>query len=326
MAVELRVQQGDVTEVPADVLLLKYAMSFHGADEKVAARLISQGVCKESQIQPQPWEAALVETDGAIAASAALFIGTPGLFGFRYPQMHQFARQSLEWLRSQRVPVRHLTTTVHGAGYGLDVEEALLAMAAGFQDALAQGEVKGLETITFIERKPQRADRLQHALSLLPSRRLESPARPVVSNRADRPAQGESFRSPQEKKRVFVAMAFADEFEDVYQFGIYDVVRRHGFVCERVDETALAGSIVDVIQDGIRNAEFVIADLSGERPNVYLEVGYAWGLNRKVILVARENTRLHFDLSHHKCIFYKTIGKLAQELERTIVKLFPAAT
>ena len=66
---------------------------------------------------------------------------------------------------------------------------------------------------------------------------------------------------------------------------------------------------------GIRDATFVVADLTMERPNVYLEVGYAWGMNRPMILVAREGQRLHFDLSHHKCMFYTTIGcNLARRL------------
>ena len=116
-------------------------------------------------------------------------------------------------------------------------------------------------------------------------------------------------------------MPFSEEFEDVYQFGIYQVVRQFDFVCERVDESVISGSIIDQIRDGIQSAEFVVADLSGERPNIYLEVGYAWGLQRKVLLLARDGTKLHFDLSHHKCIFYKTIGKLAGELERAIKKM-----
>jgi hypothetical protein len=40
-----------------------------------------------------------------------------------------------------------------------------------------------------------------------------------------------------------------------------------------------------------------------------------------VLLLAKEGTHLHFDLSHHKCIFYKTIQKLAGELESAIRKL-----
>jgi hypothetical protein len=89
-----------------------------------------------------------------------------------------------------------------------------------------------------------------------------------------------------------------------------------------VDESAFAGNIVDRIMDGIRGASFIIADLSLERPNVYLEVGYAWGMNKPVILVAREGQRLHFDLSHHKCLFYKTIGKLADTLEKAVIEMF----
>jgi hypothetical protein len=89
-----------------------------------------------------------------------------------------------------------------------------------------------------------------------------------------------------------------------------------------VDQSVFAGSIVDRIMDGIQNAQFVVADLTLEKPNVYLEVGYAWGMNKPVILVAREGQRLHFDLSHHKCLFYKTIGKLAESLEQTVLDMF----
>ena len=109
---------------------------------------------------------------------------------------------------------------------------------------------------------------------------------------------------------------------DVYQFGIYQTVRKCGYVCEKVDESIYAGSIVDRIVSGIESAEFVIADLTEERPNVYLEVGFAWGIKKPVILVAKEGQRLHFDLSHHKCIFYPTIGRLADQLEKSICNMF----
>ena len=43
---------------------------------------------------------------------------------------------------------------------------------------------------------------------------------------------------------------------------------------------------------------------------------------KPVILVAREGQRLHFDLSHHKCLFYRTIGKLSETLDKTIREMF----
>ena len=120
-------------------------------------------------------------------------------------------------------------------------------------------------------------------------------------------------------------MPFCDGFEDVWQFGIYETVRRCGLVCERVDESAFSGAIMDRIQDGIRTADFVVADLTEARPNVYLEVGYAWGVGKPVVLVAKEGTKLHFDLAHHKCLFYKSAYRLSQDLERQIRDLFLGA-
>src|SRR6185295_12459413 len=80
-----------------------------------------------------------------------------------------------------------------------------------------------------------------------------------------------------EKKVVFVAMPYADEFENVYEYGIYPAVRQCGFICEKVNEAHFTGDILQRIRHGIETASIVIADLTHARPNVYLEVGYAWG-------------------------------------------------
>ncbi len=47
-------------------------------------------------------------------------------------------------------------------------------------------------------------------------------------------------------------------------------------------------------------------------------MGYAWGKGISVIALAREGEKLHFDVSTQRCIFYKTIGQLAKELEKLI--------
>jgi hypothetical protein len=313
MGVEIEVVEGDLTAVATDVALLKHAQSFYGADAAIMGILEKHGLCTENSIRVGVGQTRILATRGStLVPSRVLFVGTPALGKFRYREMEQFATTAIEFLRESGLPVESLSATVHGAGYGLDVEEALQALIRGFERGLEQGPVEGLKRIIFVEKNPRRAATLAKALGAMPARQIGGAAK-----RREMPVP---LQSPQ-KRKIFVAMPFSDEFEDVYQFGIYDVIRRCGFVCERVDEKAVAGSIVDHIREGIESADFVVADLSGERPNVYLEVGYAWGLNRKVLLLAREGTRLHFDLSHHKCIFYKTIGKLAEELERSIKKL-----
>ncbi len=214
--------------------------------------------------------------------------------------------------------MRTLTTTVHGVNYGLDIEEAIRSLTLGLQQGLALAPLPALERIIFVERHARRYEVLHSALQDL---ELVVMPPPTTTNHALQVAK--SAPEPPAKKSVFVAMPFSEEFEDTYQFGIYNTVRRLGYVCEKVDESVFAGSIIDRIVDGIRSAEFVIADLSLERPNVYLEVGFAWGLKKPVILVAKEGQRLHFDLSHHKCLFYRTIGKLSESLEKTIRDMFP---
>lgn len=306
--------QDDITHVAADLLLLKHSQAFYGADETVARRLIQQGICPEEQLAPEEGESALVDTGGAIAAARVLFLGTPRLGKFRYREMQLFARRAIEIIARRSVPVRTLATTVHGAGTGLDIEESLRSLILGFQQGLAISPPAGLEQILFVERNPRRFE-------ILHSRLAEVDL--VIPDAAVAPAPPRSQEpEPGKKQCVFVAMPFSEEFEDVYQFGIYGAVRRCGYVCEKVDESLFAGSIVDRIMDGIRGAEFVIADLTTERPNVYLEVGFAWGIGRRVILVAKEGERLHFDLSHHKCLFYPRIGKLAESLEKTILEMF----
>jgi hypothetical protein len=85
-----------------------------------------------------------------------------------------------------------------------------------------------------------------------------------------------------------------------------------------VDEPLFTGDILQRITERIATAQFVVAELTGARANVYLEVGYAWGKGIPVITLAREGEKLHFDVSTHRCIFYRTIGQLGKELEKLV--------
>jgi hypothetical protein len=314
MAVELSVVREDVSAVDADVLLLKYAQGRYGADETVAARLTRHGRRTDAELSPADGAHVLVPSEGEIRAANVLFVGVPGLRQFRYREMRQYARRAIQALAESRTPVQTLATTVHGPGYGLDFEEAFRWLVAGFQQGLTTHPLPGLLRLVFVERNARRFEILQ---SLAADAELVMPSATPAPQTVAVP-----LPEPRRKKSVFVAMPFSDEFEDIYQFGIYAAVRKCGYVCEKVDESVFTGPIIEQITEGIRNSTFVIADLSLEKPNVYLEVGYAWGLKKPVVLVAREGQRLHFDLSHHKCLFYKNISRLGESLEKTIRDMF----
>jgi hypothetical protein len=326
MATKFSVQQNDLTAVPSDLLLLKHAKGFHGGDLEVANLLTHAGICTEAEISPRPDEFAVVQTTKAIAPTRVMFVGTPHLRDFAYGQMHHFAARAIEILGQERLPVRSLTTTIHGVNYGLDAIESLQSLVRGFQEGLAGHPECRLEEIIFVEKRERTARILKSALENLrlaspplAEEQKESPGRPESPSKS---ANGESVqpivRPEPAKKHVFVAMPFSEEFQDVYEFGIYEPIRRCGYICERVDEPLFTGDILQRIINRISTAEFIIAELTGAKANVYLEVGYAWGKEKPVITLAREGEKLHFDVSTHRCIFYRTIGQLARELEKLV--------
>lgn len=102
----------------------------------------------------------------------------------------------------------------------------------------------------------------------------------------------------------FVIMPFSSEFNDVYDaikmaVGAQEILR-----CGRIDEIRRPGSIlVDLVKE-IESASVCIADLTGNRPNVLWEVGYAMALNKPTILISQDISSLPFDLAPHRTLEY----------------------
>ena|SRR5689334_19387082 len=116
-----------------------------------------------------------------------------------------------------------------------------------------------------------------------------------------------------EENLVFVVMPFTgDDMEEVYS-AIKDECSKLGLKTKRVDENPGSGLVINEITELIIKAEFIICDLTSERPNVYYELGLAHGVGNEpldVFLIAKQGTILHFDIAPFRVRYYRTTEHL----------------
>ena len=119
---------------------------------------------------------------------------------------------------------------------------------------------------------------------------------------------------------AFVMMAIDEskpELEDIREV-IKEVFEEFGIEAITVDEIEHDEAITDRILSEIETSEFLIADLTHERPNVYYEIGHAHAMSKRVILVRKKGTKLHFDVAHRKCPEYENTTNLKKLLRRRL--------
>ncbi len=326
---EIKIEIADITEVAADVVALKYARSFHGADLAVAKRMLEGGAAVE-ELEPEVGERRLVPARGRLGARSVLMVGTPSLGQFRYAAIRDFSAGVLRFLAKEAPDTASLAMTIHGPGYGLDEGEALLSQVSGYLDALQEGALpRALSRVVVVEKREARAFKLWQALErqlgarpdveragewtlrLQRSRPARAEASPIVAAAPSSPLVGAVSEA---KPHAFVAMPFSRQMDDVYYFGIEQPVHAMGLLCERVDQASFSGHILDQIRERIDTAAVVIADLTTANPNVYLEVGYAWGRGRPTILLVQDVKDLRFDVQSQRCLVYDRIIDLTRLL------------
>ena len=280
MEIGIEILETDALRIKSDVLVLKYAQEFYGADSAAFSKLALIHKNLERKL-PKPGEFLFLESLGSLGSNYVLFAGVDELPKFRYKEFRDFSFRSLKYLAEIKARAEHICLTLHGANYGLDETEAFLSEIAGMVEAATQGLYPlNLKRFSIVEFNEPRAKRLRAVLQqVLPGRFFRTECMRGVAQRS---LETDQLRlaglNSEEKPLIFVAMPFDKKMDDIFHYGIRNAANNAGFLCERADEVIFAGDILDLIKRRIGKASLLIADLTTANPNVYLEVGYAWGL------------------------------------------------
>jgi hypothetical protein len=118
-------------------------------------------------------------------------------------------------------------------------------------------------------------------------------------------------------KTAFIALRFNDPMLDAL---LRDVIKpcvkdELGFDVVDMRDVSQAGLIDNIMRAQIRDAAFVLVELTHDNPGAYWEAGYAEGLGKPVIYLCEKSkfdaSRTHFDTNH--CT---TVSWLADDPDR----------
>lgn len=133
------------------------------------------------------------------------------------------------------------------------------------------------------------------------------------------------------------------DLDKIYKDIFKPAIEATGLNPKRIDQDNSGHLLKKEITDNIENADIIIADITNERPNCYLEIGYAMGLDKyeNLIFTVREDhypesdnyvkggPKIHFDVSGYDILFwnpkelteFKT--KLTDKINRRLVTISP---
>lgn len=125
----------------------------------------------------------------------------------------------------------------------------------------------------------------------------------------------------------FIAMSFRTE-EDPSLIDYYNAMIRAAqrttlpIRLTRIDLEEGDFEISKQIMTAIQNADFILADFTLSPHNVYFEVGFARGANKRIIQTAKKDTILQFDVRNWRTLFYRNATELEEKLVPSLEAIY----
>ncbi|MGI9558898.1 MAG: hypothetical protein ACR2NQ_04465 [Thermodesulfobacteriota bacterium] len=127
-----------------------------------------------------------------------------------------------------------------------------------------------------------------------------------------------------EETKCFIIQPLSEKYKERCDANYKPAIEQAGLDAYRVDEHYDPTKLkIQVIEDEIQNSSVCLADITEDNPNVWYEVGFAYGHGIPVVLVCENAKRkkLPFDVNQRDVCFYKTASRSDwDELQGEITK------
>lgn len=112
--------------------------------------------------------------------------------------------------------------------------------------------------------------------------------------------------------------------DEVMEYIINPVCQEFGYSVVRADKMANSGLITKAIIEQIISADLVIADLTGNNPNVFYELAIRHSYRKPAIQIIKGDTEIPFDVSNMRTILYETTLSGADSAKKEIEAMLKA--
>ena len=123
------------------------------------------------------------------------------------------------------------------------------------------------------------------------------------------------------KKSCFIIMPFGGWFDNYHKEIFVPGIEDAGLKAVRADDLYRPGNIVNDIWNYTKQADIVLADLTGKNPNVFYELGLAHAITKPAVLVTSNMEDVPFDLRSLRVLEYdKNLPNWGELLRKKITK------
>lgn len=103
--------------------------------------------------------------------------------------------------------------------------------------------------------------------------------------------------------KIFLVIPFSGQFSDI-KYVIKEAIDEGKHSLVSLDGRISTDNIIDEINDEVKNADLIIADVSDNNPGVMYELGFAKSLNKPILPIIQKGKTSTFDIASIQTLIY----------------------